>query len=126
MNSMPDLCAYCISPVRMPEFLQKPQRSRWKSIQDMTTTYCRLDQKGKQQLSLIHGEKVRFSLWPLQSMLKKKPNKPPSILNSPSASLVVLPCQSFCIWQNETNRKHRAVDEYQNREDRQAEDMLNF
>lgn len=52
--------------------------------------------------------------------------KQPSILKSPDASLVFLPCQSFCIWQNESNREHRAVDEYQNREDRQAEDMLNF
>lgn len=68
--AMLDLCAYCISPVRKPDFLWKPQRSRWRSIQDMTTTYCRLDQKGKQQLSLIYGERVKFSLWSFQSSWK--------------------------------------------------------
>lgn len=51
-------------------FMETTERSRWKSIQDMTTTNCRLDQKGKQQLSLIHGESVKFSLWSFQSSRK--------------------------------------------------------
>lgn len=51
-------------------FMETTETSRWRSIQDMTTTSCRLDQKGKQQLSLIYGERVKFSLWSFQSRQK--------------------------------------------------------
>lgn len=51
-------------------FMETTERSRWRSIQDMTTTSFRLDQKRKQQLRLKYGERVKFSLWSFQSSRK--------------------------------------------------------
>lgn len=121
MNSMPDLCAYCISPVRMPDFLQKPQRDPggevFKIWQPPIVDYIRKWNSSwayymEKESSLVHG-------------LFRASKKWSSILKNPSTSLF---CHAkvFLFGKMKPTGNIELWITVKTGRDRQAEDMPNF